>query len=146
MSEANCGLFSRTTVSFIYEKMSSKVDLRILYTDCSKVLFDFVLRTLFRYSLLHSWWISLLRLWNQDLPYIYNYLSLFLWFHLVSSLFAASLIFQHQISHSCRARASYLWFFFYYKTNILVRELNLTCLSIEWCWNEEKFSIQLLLL
>ena len=31
MPEANCGLFSRTTVSFIYDTMSSKVDLPIIH-------------------------------------------------------------------------------------------------------------------
>ena len=92
--------------------------------------------------------ISLLGLWNQDHPYIYNFLSFFLCFHLLVYLQLLLYLFQHQISHSCRARAIYLWifFFFYYKTNILARELHLTCLSMEWCWNEEKLSIQLLLL
>ena len=119
-------------------------DLRILYTIPRHylILCDALYFNILFY--IHDD-ISLLRLWNQDLPYIYNSLFFFLCFHLLVYLQLLLYLFQHQISHSCRARAIYLWNFFNYKINILVPELHLACLSMEWCWNEEKLSIQLLL-
>ena len=148
MSEANCGLFSRTTV-FLYVIRFLRKWIYGYYTrivpKCYLILYYALYLDILFY--IHDD-ISLLRLWNQDLPYIYNSLSSSSCFHLLDYLQLLLYLFQHQITHSCRVRAIYLWifFFFYYKTNILVRELHLTCLSMEWFWNEGKLSIQILLL
>ena len=74
--------------------------------------------------------ISLQRLWNQDLIYI---LSFFLCFHLLVYLQLLWYLFQHQISHSCRARAIYLWNFFFFLTKQTYWFENSTWLA--WAWS-----------
>ena len=95
--------------------------------------------------LLYSWWYFTSKVMESG-PSLY---PIFLFMFSSSSLFAASLILLSTSNFSQLSSESHLtlnFFLFYYKTNILVRELDLTCLSMEWCWNEEKLLIQLLLL
>ena len=123
-------------------------DLRILYTvpKYYLILCDALYLDILFY--IHDD-ISLLRLWNQDLPYVYNstFKITFLFTFSSSSLFAASSILISTSNFSQVQSESHLplKFLFNYKINILVPQLHLACLSMEWCWNEERLSIQLLL-